>query len=57
MLEGGVEAEIVMNEEEVAREVQLEYLQEDILVIILDPAHLLLCPVNNDLQVGVAHLR
>ena len=46
-----------MNEEEVAREVHLEYLQEDILVIILDPAHLQQCPVNDDLQVGVAHLR
>ena len=46
-----------MNDEEVAREAHLKYLQEDILVIILDPAHLLLCPVNNDLQVGVAHLR
>ena len=46
-----------MNDEGVAREVHLKYLQEDILVIILDPAHPLLCPVNNDLQVGVAHLR
>ena len=46
-----------MNDGEVAREVHLKYLQEDILVIILDPAHLLLCPVNIDLQVGVAHLR
>ena len=46
-----------MNDEEVAREVHLKYLQEDILVITLDPAHLLQCPVNNDLQVGVALLR
>ena len=29
-----------MNDEEVAREIHLKYLQEDILVIILDPAHL-----------------